>query len=110
MEKSANKKWKESGSTVSFKEWIDRENKKKEPEGNFIPFIPEPMNTTVEDTIQGVLNREKQDIRKIAGYKTPDQADKYKVLGLDSRILIFSTILIVGSVSFYFYKKLKKKK
>jgi hypothetical protein len=29
MEKSANKKWKESGTTLSFKEWIDRENKKK---------------------------------------------------------------------------------
>jgi hypothetical protein len=109
MEKSANKRWKESGSTVSFKEWIDRENKKKEPEGNFIPFIPEPMNT-VDSTIQDVLNREKQYISKTAGYKSPDEADKYKVLGLDSRILIFSTLLIVGSVSFYFYQKLKKKK
>ena len=39
MEKSANKRWKESGSTLTFKEWIDRENKKnQEFEGNFIPF------------------------------------------------------------------------
>ena len=40
MEKSANKRWKESGSTLSFKEWIERENRKNEPEEvNFLPFF-----------------------------------------------------------------------
>ena len=47
MEKSANKKWKESGSSLSFKEWIERENRKKEPEGNFIPFSAKPEGLPV---------------------------------------------------------------
>ena len=60
MEKSANKRWKESGSTLTFKEWIDRENKKKEPEGNFIPFISEPINTAsiTSSTIDSVLKQQ----------------------------------------------------
>ena len=102
MEKSANKKWKESNSTLSFKDWIDRENKKKEPEGNFIPFILEP-NNIVQDT----LNREKEYISKDIGYKTVEQADNEKVLVLDVRVLAFSGILIVGSIFMYFYKKKK---
>ena len=109
MEKSANKRWKESGSTLSFKDWIDRENKKKEFEGNFIPFIPEP-SSTVKDVINTTLNRSKEEISLAAGYKTAEQADTNKVLGLDKRILVFSTLLIVVSVTYYFYQKLKKKK
>lgn len=109
MEKSANKRWKESGSSLSFKDWIDRENKKKEFEGNFIPNIPEP-SITIKDVINTTLNRSKEDITRTAGYKTYEEADKNKVLGLDKRILVFSTLLIVGSVTYYFYQKLKKKK
>lgn len=109
MEKSANKRWKESGSTLSFKDWIDRENRKKESEGNFIPFIPEP-NRTIQDVIDTTLNRSKDEIVRTAGYKTAEQADTSKVLGLDKRILVFSTLLIVGSVTYYFYQRLKTKK
>jgi len=107
MEKSANKKWKESGTTLTFKEWIERENQKKEPEGNFIPFDASP---TTPDVITEVLDREKQDIEDIAGYKTPDKANPNLVLGLDKKVLIFSSILIVGSLAYYFYGRLKKKK
>jgi hypothetical protein len=110
MEKSANKKWKESGSTLSFKDWIERENRKKESEGNFIPFIPEPSNTTIQDVINSTLNRSKMENQLAAGYRTAEQADTSKVLGLDKRILVFSTLLIVGSVTYYFYQKLKSKK
>jgi hypothetical protein len=110
MEKSANKRWKESGSTLSFKDWIDRENRKKEFEGNFIPFIPEPSTSTIQNVIDTTLNRSKMDIQTTAGFKTAEQADTSKVLGLDKRILVFSTLLIVGSVTYYFYQRLKSKK
>ena len=110
MEKSANKRWKESGSTLSFRDWIDRENRKKESEGNFIPFIPEPSNSTIQDVISSTLNSSKLDIQRTAGYRTAEQADTSKVLGLDKRILVFSTLLIVGSVTYYFYQRLKSKK
>lgn len=112
MEKSANKRWKESGSTLSFKEWIDRENKKKEPEGNFIPFIAEPIDTSsiTSSTIDSVLKQQQDYIVKTAGYKTAENANKNTVLGLDKKVLVFSTLLIVGSLSYYFYQKLKQKK
>lgn len=108
LEKSANKKWKESGSSLSFKEWIDRENKKKEGEGNFIPFVNEPLNVA-QQTIDTTLAKSKEQIAQNIGYKTASQADKTKFLGLDKRILFFSTILVVGSVGIYLYKSRKSK-
>lgn len=106
MEKSANKRWKESKSTLTFKEWIDRENKKNESvESTFIPFdgIPAPDTSSINSTLQ----QAQQDILVASGYK--NQPSSSSVFGLDKNILIFSGILIAGSVGFYFYLKSKKK-
>jgi hypothetical protein len=109
MEKSANKRWKESGSTLTFKEWIDRENKKnQEFEGNFIPFQGEKkVNQVGSDSIKKTIDQAKQDLIDASGYKV--ETDKSNVLGLNKGVLVFSTLLIVGSLSFYFYQKYKKK-
>ena len=99
MEKSANKLWKESGTTLSFKEWISRENQKKEePKTNFIPFIGEDvLNRTLSGTPTSV---------------TPSgvEGNTKTVLGLNKGVLIFSSLIIVVSLSFYFYRKLKNRK
>ena len=101
MEKSANKRWKESGSTLTFKEWIDRENKKKDGTSNFLPFDSvDSMNP--DDVI-------KQTVDNIED-KPRDTEDKSKILGLDKSILVFSTILIAGSLTYFFIKRAKKKK
>jgi hypothetical protein len=115
MEKSANKRWKESGSTLSFKEWIERENRKNEPEEvNFLPFVgdtirqasPIKVDTSIiEKTIQEATD----DLVKTSGYKTISDEKSSTIFGLDKNILLFSTILIAGSVGFYFYSKYKKK-
>jgi hypothetical protein len=104
--KSANKKWKESNTTLSFKEWIDRENKKKleNQKGNFLPFSSGLPSDVIKDT----LDASKANINQTAGYK-PD-ASNQTVFGLDKKILVFSGILIVGAVGIYFYQKLKNKK
>jgi hypothetical protein len=116
MEKlSANQRWKKSGTTLPFKEWINRENEKeKAKESSLIPsFEPfqannfqnfDNTNQVVNDTINSTLNAN--------SYKPPlvTQEDTNQVLGLDKKIFIFSSLLIVGSLSFYFYKKLKNKK
>jgi hypothetical protein len=109
MEKSANKRWKESGSTLTFKEWIDRENKKnQEFEGNFIPFQGETkVNSVGSDSIKKTIDEAKQDLIDSSGYKVA--TNKSNVLGLNKGVLVFSTLLIVGSLSFYFYQKYKKK-
>jgi hypothetical protein len=109
MEKSANKRWKESGSTLTFKEWIDRENKKNEPfDGNFIPFEGETkVNSVGSDSIKQTIEAAKQDLIDASGYKsTPSSSN---VLGLNKGVLVFSTLLIVGSLTYYFYQKYKKK-
>jgi len=104
--KSANKQWKESNTTLSFKEWIDRENKKKleNQKGNFLPFNSGLPSDVIKDT----LNTSKDKINEIAGYKP--QSSNQTVFGLDKKILVFSGILIVGAVGVYFYQKLKNKK
>jgi hypothetical protein len=109
MEKSANKRWKESGSTLTFKEWIDRENKKnQEFDGNFIPFEGEKkLNSIGSDSIKKTIDQAKQDLIDASGYKV--QTNNSNVLGLNKGVLLFSTLLIVGSLSFYFYQKYKKK-
>jgi len=117
MEKlSANQRWKKSGTTLPFKEWINRENEKeKAQESSLIPsFKPfetnnnfqnfDNTNQIVNDTINSTLDE--------YSYKPPlvTQEDTSQVLGLDKKIFILSSLLIVGSLSFYFYKKLKDKK
>jgi len=105
MEKSANKRWKESGSTLSFKDWIDRENKKNESTESFLPF---DAQQSVKDTISQTLDESKQGIQEAVGYKNTSKDSTF--LGLDKGILAFSTILIVGSLGYYFYNRLKVKK
>jgi len=101
-----------SGSTLSFKEWIDRENKKKEPEGNFIPFIPEPdlSSLSSSDSVNQILQEERDSIAKTVGYKDIKTTTTNTIFGLDKNVVIFSSLLIVGSLSYYFYSRLKKKK
>jgi hypothetical protein len=102
MEKSANKRWKESGTSLSFKEWIDRENKKKEAKANFLPFDAD-INSQLKDSLNNEVISEVR-----AGYKPT--AENRKVFGLDKGVVIFSGILIAGSLGIYFYKRLKAKK
>lgn len=103
--KSANKLWKESNTSLSFKEWIDRENKKKteNQQGNFLPF-----NAGITDVIRDTLSDSKEKMMSTAGFKP--EANNQTVLGLDNKILIFSGIIIVGAVGIYFYQKLKAKR
>lgn len=101
MEKSANKKWKESGTSLSFKEWIDRENKKKES-GSDTTFLPFDASQQVDQAYQDAISNS-----DILGIRTEE--DKSKILGLDKKIFVFSSVIILSSLGFYFYNKLKKK-
>jgi hypothetical protein len=99
MEKSANKKWKESGSTLNFKEWIERENIKSNSE-LILPFQDDTVNydtQEVESPVENFVGLVKEE-------------DKSKVFGLDKNILIFSGVLILGSLGYLAYKKFKKNK
>ena len=103
MEKTASKKWRESGSTLTFKEWIERENQKKNGSDSKLSF--DAVNANVDTT--AIVNQALQDAED-SPIRTTE--DKSKIFGLDKTIFVFSTILIVGSLGYYFYNKVKNKK
>lgn len=93
-EKSANQLWKESGTTLSFKNWIEREKQK----GMMIP------NKLINDSIAL--------IKTSAGIKDVDNEDfqlaktnTNTVLGLNKWILISSVLVIAGAIGYNIYKK-----
>lgn len=107
MGKSANKRWRESGTTLPFNEWIEKDNHKRasmKDEKSFFPFVKDAhdafgvtadlQNATTAITSPGL------------GVKTTE--DKTKILGLNKGILIFSVALIAVSVGIVVYKRMKK--
>lgn len=96
---SANQRWKKSGTTLPFKEWLQREDAKKassESTANFIPFVSAEKKPTMKESEQTLSLIGKE--------------DKSKVFGINKTVLIVSSVLIVGSLSFLLYKKIKAKK
>lgn len=94
LNKSANQLWKESKTTLTFKDWLNREKSK---EGVFIP------NKASEELLQT--------IRLAAGVdkKTEVQSpDPNKIFGLNKWVT-FSAILIVGGALVYNYWQKKSK-
>jgi hypothetical protein len=94
MEKSANKLWRESGTTLTFKEWINRENQKKEQ--TKLSFIGEQ---NVMDTVNSVYTNQ-----------PTSETNTSTVLGLNKGILIASSVLILGTLGYYFYQRLKTRR
>ena len=94
-EKSANKLWRESGTTLSYKEWRNRENAKKQD--TTLSFIGEQ---NVKDTLNSVYTS--------ASNNTTTPQNSSSVLGLNKTVLIVSGVVIATSLAYYFYRKFKK--
>ncbi len=88
---SANQQYKLSGSTLSFKDWLNREKEK----GEVIP------KSGVTDVIQDAIETD------MLGKKEKEESNKSKtILGLSKPILMLSALVIVGAVAYkYYYKK-----
>ena len=110
--KSKNQLWKESGTTLTFKDWLERESMK-----GTIPPKEHLLNvdgkdtlldtTKLEDTL-GINNTDK--FEKILGIgKNPNEANlnKNNFLGLNKWILLSSVILISGAIAYRVYTKKK---
>ena len=94
--KSANQLWKESGTTLSFKDWIQREKEK----GMLIP------NKLVNDSIALIKSN--------VGIKDSDNStvslekeSSKTILGLNKLAIISSILIIGGALAYNFYKKRK---
>lgn len=99
IEKSANRMWKESGTTLSFKDWLNREKSK------FINFnggeasmiINKPLNDTIQETVS--------EIKKASGYK--EKPENKTIFGINKNIVIAAGVVVTALIV---YKLLKPKK
>ena len=98
--KSANQIWKESGTTLSFADWIQREKEK----GNFLP------NKMVSDITQNITDAVKDSLGVGSSSNTSlntNSSTSGKVVGLSKWVLVGSIVVITGAV---IYSVVKKKK
>ncbi len=94
---SANQQYKLSGSTLPFKDWLNREKEK----GEVIP------KSGVSDVLEDALLLEDYSSAGVEPKKEPKKEDKKTtILGLSKPILMLSALVIVGAVAYkYYYKK-----
>ncbi len=91
MNKSANKLWKESGTTLPFKQWIEREKQKFNYQSENNQFVG--ANGLTLDT---------------SGLSLNQNQNPKTVFGLSSKTLIISGAIIVFAAGIYIYKRSKK--
>jgi len=115
--KSANQLWKESNTSLSFKDWLDREKQK----GMFIPNkkfkgingidsssidkVLEDANQKAIDTL-GLDGKKFEDVLGITK-SSVNERDNNKFLGLNKWLLISSLVIIGGAVAYKIYNKNK---
>ena len=93
MSKSLNQLYKESGTTLSYKEWRKREDDKM---ASFAMETPSLQDST---SYQG-LKTQMQGVKTELSGKT--------VLGINKYALIVGSLIIVSAIAFQIYKKQKK--
>jgi hypothetical protein len=117
LKKSANQLWKESRTTLKFKDWLDREKEK----GKFIPNKKfkgiDGIDTTKIDAILEDANQKAIDTLGLDGKKFEDalgitkknvyERDTNKFLGLNKWLLISSVLVIGGAIAYKVYNKNK---
>ena len=96
--KSANQIWKESGTTLSFADWIQREKDKGR-------FLPNQIVSEVTDSIKNSLGDLKESLGIDATQK--DTSSNTKVVGLSKWVIVASLAIIGGAIV---YTVIKKKK
>jgi LPXTG-motif cell wall-anchored protein len=94
MEKSYNQRWKESGTTLSYKEWRRREDDK------MASFTTPSLqnNPAYQKTVD--------DMKKAGGYK--ETTSGKTTFGINNSVLVIGGLIVVGAIGFVVYKKIKK--
>jgi hypothetical protein len=99
MEKSLNQKYKESNTTLSYKEWRRREDEKM---ASFNGSLPSP-NLSNNPNFQKTIG----EMDAIGGVKK--DISKKTTLGIPNSMLVMGTIIILGAVAYKVYTKYKQK-
>ena len=93
IEKSANQLWRESGTTLSFKDWLTREKKKFEggsPVGTLM--MNKPLNDSIEETLSFTGNQK-------PGKKLGT------TLGVNNLVWVVAAVAVGGFIVYQIVKK-----
>jgi hypothetical protein len=114
--KSANQLWKESNTSLSFKDWLDREKQK----GKFIPnkkfkgvdgFDSSNIDKVLEEAnkkaVDSILDTTKFENKLGIAKSNVTEIDKNKFLGLNKWLLLGSLVIITGAIVYKIYNKKK---
>jgi LPXTG-motif cell wall-anchored protein len=97
MEKSYNQRWKESGTTLTYKEWRRREDDKM---ASFDGIKAPNLNDSA------LYKKTINEMAKVGGYK--ETTSGKTTFGINNNVLLVGGLLIVGAIGFVVYKKIKK--
>lgn len=98
MEKSLNQKYKESKSTLTYKEWRRREDEKM---ASFSGSLPAP---NLSDSAS--FKKTVEEMNAKGGFKK--DVSKKTTLGIPNSILVMGTVIILGAIAYKVYTKYKK--
>ena len=105
-QKSPNKIWRESGTSLSFADWIQREKDK----GAFLTNKKFENFANVDGEIDDAtwLEQVKKQNRIDLGLdKIDDKPKDNTFLGLNKAVLLLSGLIIIGAIGYKFYQKRK---
>jgi len=89
--KTANQLYKESGSSLPFSMWLEKE---KEKASLFI------KNAKLNE----IITKEKEKL----GLSTPNKKSNDTIFGLSKNVIIISSVLLISAIGFKIYQNFKK--
>lgn len=104
--KSPNRLWRDSGTSLSFADWIQREKDKN----NFLinKKFENFANVQGEENDATWLESIKQESKDFFGIDKPlDKKNDNTFVGLNKAVLIISGLIILGAVGYKIYQKRK---
>ena len=100
MEKSLNQQWKESGTTLSYKEWRRREDEK------MASFDGVTQRPSLRDTVMASdFDKKREELNKLGGYQKDISGET--TLGIKKYVIIGFAAIIVIAVGYKIYKSRK---
>lgn len=97
MQKSLNQLYKESGTTLTYKEWRKREDDKMASFGGIV-------SPNLKDSLP--FEQAQKDMNKIGGFKT--EISDNTILGINKYVIILGGLIVTASLGYVIYKKIKK--
>lgn len=94
MQKSLNQLYKESGTTLTYKEWRKREDDK----------MASFTSPNIKDSLP--FKQAQEEINKIGGFKTDISNDT--IFGINKYVVILGGLIVTASLGYVIYKKIKK--